>query len=106
MTDPSNVYRHKLIRITDLATTADVLEEFLFEDCAIHGPAVLLALDGFQLRNCTIEGEASLWDLAPERAYIGGVGIKACMFERCSFHRIGFAGNPAFMAVFRRDLGL
>lgn len=100
------VYRNELVRISDLATAIDVLEEFVFEGCEIVGPVVLMALDGFQLRNCQLDSPNALWDLEPDRGYVGGVGIRACLFERCTFRRVGFAGSPDTMAAFRKDLGI
>lgn len=107
MTDPPlpNVHRNEIIRIAELATTADVLRELVFEDCEIVGPAVLLILGSTQLLESSIDGPNAVWDLDPNRGYIGGIGIEACLFQRCVFRRVGFGGHPDLIAQLRASLG-
>lgn len=100
--DPPNVYRNRIVRISELATVDDVLVELVFEKCEIVGPAVLAILGGNQIRHVNIDSVNALWDIPVDRRYVGAIGLQACLFEDCSFRRCGFVGPPDVMAKFRQ----
>lgn len=102
-----HTYRDSVVRITDLATTTDVLDGLSFYNCAIVGLAVLVILDGNNLRNCGFEGDldAIAWELSASRTLIvGSIGLRGCTFEGCKFSRIGIAGNEGVMSMLRSAL--
>jgi hypothetical protein len=100
--EPSDrTYRNQVVRISDLAVTSEILEELVFEGCEIVGPAVLMLLGSTQFRdNRFTDGEASFWSLQTDRAYVGAIGIKDCLFEGCAFRRIGIAADDATIQRF------
>jgi hypothetical protein len=90
------VRRNEVIRISDLATTTDVVASMTFENCVITGPAVLVPLAGTQFISSAFEApdpESMLWEIAPTRRYtVGAIGLLNCVFRGCRFTRIGFGG--------------
>lgn len=100
-------YRSQVVRITDLAVTADLVEGVKFENCQIVGPAVLALLDGVVVQGCSFDGtlDGILWEVAPETLVHGAIGLKNVEFYGCSFSRIGFAVLPELAEQFRSDLG-
>lgn len=104
--DPKDrTYRNQTVRIADLATTRDVLEQLVFDSCEIVGPAVLVPLGATQFRENRLEGPEALWTIATDRAYIGAIGVNDCLFENCVFRRIGLAGSEEFVQAFLSDAG-
>jgi hypothetical protein len=100
-------YRDSVVRITELATTTDVLDGLSFYNCSIVGPAVLVILDGTNLCDCGFEGDldAISWELpASKERIIGGIGLRSCTFEGCKFGRIGIAGNETVISQLRSAL--
>jgi hypothetical protein len=103
--DPADrTYRDQVVRIVDLATTRDVLDELVFDACEIVGPAVLIPLSS-QFRGCILEEPAALWPIESGRYYIGAIGVRNCLFENCVFRRIGLAGDDEFLRAFLEDAG-
>lgn len=104
--DPRRVTRSEVIRLADLATVSDIVEDRRFEDCMLVGPAVLVLLDSVDLISCGFEGsaEAMLWELPADRTQVqGAIGLRRCSFIGCRFQRVGFAGTPEVMEMFRRS---
>lgn len=90
------IFRNEIIRITELAIHADVLEGLEFSDCRVIGPAILAPLDHVDFMHCrwgAPDLDALFWEISPERQLVVGViGLRHCTFSRCSFEQIGVAG--------------
>jgi hypothetical protein len=99
------VRRNEVIRISDLATTTDIVTDMTFENCVITGPAVVLPLAGTQFISSAFEApdpESMLWEIAPARRYtVGAIGLLNCIFRGCRFTRIGFGGPREALEQFR-----
>lgn len=87
-------YRNKTVRILDLLEPDEhpsFLEDLEFFNCTIVGPAVLLLTERVTLRANHVATE-QLWPL-DRRAYIGGIGVRDCTFDECTFLDVGL-GAP------------
>ncbi len=76
-----------------------VLKNSTFEDCDIHGPAILTLAEGsFEetFVNCEWgEGQEAFWPaLKRPVRYIGVIDIQSCIFRRCRFKGIGVVIVP------------
>jgi hypothetical protein len=84
-----------------------VIEEMVFEGCKLVGPAVLIPFGSTQLRGNSIPGDlnAFLWEITGTRTNVmGGIGMRDCLIEGCSFEAVGLAGDGDFIQRFRQDL--
>lgn len=87
-----------------------VIEGYVFEDCTILGPAVLVFV-GEQTRwdaphFVTSSEDALFWELPP-REFVkpaGAVAISGCVFRRCRFERITLAASADDLAQMRLAL--
>lgn len=97
------VYESQVVRLTDLATTEDVLTDFVFLNCVIMGPAVAVVMGTTSITNSvyiTPDTNAMFWLIPPDRKQIiGGIALINCLFDGCRFERVGFAGNEALRAA-------
>lgn len=79
-----------------------MIENKVFRDCVIEGPAVLLPIGACNFEGCNM-GDASgdirnllLQPLGPQKV-TGTVAFKDCQFINCQFLRVGFTGTPEFL---------
>ena len=101
-------YRNQTVRITDLAVTADLLEDLRFENSIIIGPAILGLVEAVSLVNCGFDApgfDAMFWPVPQSRgAVMGVIGLKRVEFYSCRFQRIGFAVPEDDMPRLRKEL--
>lgn len=97
------LHRNELVRITDLATTSDVIDGHDFESCHLVGPAVVAPLDNVHLEHNEIAGslDALLLELPESTQQIGIIGLRNVTIRRCRLERIGIAGTPQFVMEFK-----
>ena len=100
-------YRNTSIRLTELAVVSAVLRDLTFENCTIHGPAVVW-LQGSSMTNCSFGGneEGLFWDLGDRIFVIGAIALVNCTIVGCRFEGIGLAVTPSDRDMFREGLGL
>src|SRR5439155_756251 len=76
-----------------LAPEDYALRELIFEECEILGPAVLIVDGQTQIDGCRASGptEGLIWhiDRGPR---VGAVASWNCLWDRCRFSGVGFAG--------------
>ena len=100
-------FRNLSFRITELESESPrMIHDRVFEDCFIHGPAIFV-LDQSPLYQADFtprDVESLLWDTGSRTSLAGVVAIKHCVFRRCTFVAIGFAGPPQFIQEFREAL--
>jgi hypothetical protein len=99
-------YESKVVRLTELAGDEAVLRDFVFIDCDVRGPAVIL-LRGSTLANSMLGGPADsvLWEIPAERMQVvGAILVENCTFEQCRFSGVGFAGPPDAIAQMRTEV--
>jgi len=93
-------YRNTTIRISDLVVTTYALEDLIFENCVIMGPAVLLPLEGVAFNECGFDAPGAewiIWRIDPGRPGVtGAIGVNRCEFHSCRFVGIGIATSDAF----------
>jgi hypothetical protein len=100
MVDPMHpgdrTYRNTSVRLAELAVVSNVLERLTFENCTIHGPAVIIPLDGTQIRECGFDAdeEATVWEIGNRTHVVGAIGLRNCIFVRCRVFDIGLAVRP------------
>lgn len=96
-------FTDELVRISDLATTTDILEDMEFVRCHVMGPAVLASVGPLVMDHSTLDGsvEAALIEVPTERWLLGVIGLKDVAFRHCRLSRIGFVGNEAFCLEFK-----
>jgi hypothetical protein len=96
------------IRITDLATIGPVISDHEFENCLIHGPAILAPQQRTAITGCSMGGQLDefLWILPQSSSgrVVGAIAVVNCIFSGCRFEGIGFTGPPDFLETFRRGL--
>lgn len=105
-------YSHDLVSLPALVTpTADrapILEDVEFRACTLLGPAILYFMDGVDLEQCNLGGEADaiLWPITGGRVALSGViGCRRVRFEKCEFRHVGFAGDEAFIGRLVSSVG-
>lgn len=96
----------EVIRLAEIADRRSLIENADFEDCEIHGPAVALPLAGGEISGCSFDGpvDAVFWEIAPERSYVGVIGMKNVSFRGCRFRNVGFVGTAEFVETARRGM--
>jgi hypothetical protein len=113
-TDRHNgTYRNVQLRLVDLIDidTTAVIAGKIFQNCVIHGPAVVL------FNACVLIGprwdidlevgvESAVFELTPERlairTLIGPILMTQCRFESTTFHGIGYMGGREHLEGFRK----
>lgn len=87
-----------------------VIENRIFTDCLIEGPAVLLPLEGCHFDGCNmgdVQGDPRsllLQPVGPERV-TGAIPLKNCKFINCRFLGVGFTGPKAYLDEMVAALG-
>lgn len=83
------VYRRQTIRLVDLPTGENVsLQNMVFEDCLLQGPAVLWSHDENLLDGCLINPEM-FWAVRHLVFGVGAIGLRNITFRRCRFKEVG-----------------
>jgi hypothetical protein len=100
-------YEDRVIRVAELAGEKGVIENARFVGCDIKGPAVIIVRDS-TLSNSNLGGpsaDAVLWEISPARTVVvGAILAQGCVFDRCTFMNIGFAGPPELIAKMREGI--
>jgi hypothetical protein len=93
-------------RITDLEPGSRIIRDRTFVDCVIHGPAIFVLDQSplYEARLSPSDAESLLWDIGYRGHLAGVIAIKHCVFRRCTFVGVGFAGPPQFIQEFRNAL--
>ena len=100
-----------------LLAEANEIRNRIFEDCVIHGPAVLMHSGYADHKDCTYALPPPLsrknlhWIMKFEKDKtqlsempIGAILIRKCTFKQCTFVGIGFVGTEASAAEFEATL--
>lgn len=80
----------------------DKLEGYIFNDCEIIGPAVLLTVKDTHFNDCSFEAPEVFMTVEDGRSYFGVVSLYNCTFENCRFERIGILAPPDFVEQARK----
>jgi hypothetical protein len=89
-------------RLTDIVY-GGVINSRTFEDCVIHGPAVVTMLGDGMVVQCTFTSipDKFIIEVTGNPPIADGViMLKDCIFRRCRFVGIGFIGTAASRATF------
>ena len=98
--------RAKIIRIADEADAHGMIQDRLFEDAEIRGPAMLTPAGSLTIEHCDWDAPFDQMFHATEKAaLVGVIGLSNVTFRRCAFRSIGFLAHPNFIQVARRCLG-
>ena len=96
--------------IAELARQLDperfLIEERVFQDAWIVGPAVLIPIRNTQFHDNLFPDlplDAWLWTM-PEAGAVGCVGVADCLFQRCDFQHITLMGDLDFIRRMKEDL--
>jgi hypothetical protein len=106
MTPGDRTHRNALLRLSDLTVNNDLIEDQIFENCKLVGPAVIVPMDS-EFSNCGWLGEpdALIWEIPEERTLIlGAIGLVRCRFYGCTFERIGMGLRGDAAEQFRRQI--
>lgn len=97
------LHRNELVRITDLATTSDIIEDHEFEGCHLMGPAIVAPLDGVTLAGNQFSGDLDsvLLEMPDGAHQVGIIGLRRVSIHSCRIDRIGFAGGEQFCLDFK-----
>lgn len=83
-----------------------VIENKTFIDCQMHGPAVIIPVQGCAFDQCDLGGadgdmrNLMFQPLGPTKI-TGAIQFRNCRFERCQFMAVGYTGGPDFLAQLR-----
>jgi hypothetical protein len=105
------IYRSEVVRLAELARDRDIIEDLVFEDCHIEGPALIYLIADCSLVNSGFDAgggppDSVLWEV-PDGSYkVGVIGLKLCTFTDCRFSRVGLVGTKADMDRIRREFGI
>lgn len=87
------------------ARGAPLIQGRTFRRCRLQGPAILLVGEDVTFDGTNFgdpRGDIRNLLLRPEGTKaIGTVPVRACVFEGCEFHGVGFTGSDAFLAEVR-----
>ncbi|QBX36817.1 hypothetical protein E4M02_04775 [Brevundimonas sp. S30B] len=79
-----------------------VIEDRVFTECVLEGPAVILPVEGCRFDDCFFGAHGGdpavllMRPLLPDRV-VGAIPFKNCTFTRCQFLGVGFTGSEAFL---------
>ena len=94
-------------RILELLPRGEiVIRGKTFEDCTIHGPSLLVLLGAGILERCDYGGDENsmFWEIAEVPVMAEGViAVVDCVFRRCTFVGIGFAGTQEDIARWKQE---
>ena len=100
-----DLFENRRVRIGDVERDGDgVIRGKRFEGCTIVGPAILFPVGPVEYVLSTLGPDADtvVWEIAQGRRRLAGVlGLDDCVFERCKFLNIGFAGPSQLLADIR-----
>jgi hypothetical protein len=100
-----HIHKGETIEIYTLADERGLIYNHGFIDCTIVGPAVLGTNESIWISNrTTTRLEHAIYRLDPQQTTITGtLAMVRCSFERCLFHRIGFATHADQREEFRNS---
>ena len=103
-----NVIRNHEFRLTQIPLGANSVRGQAFEDCVIHGPALILPAGSNVFEECHWEAvgsiESILWERREGESIVGALILHECTFCRCTFRDIGIVGTANALARFRASL--
>lgn len=89
----SRVLKRMTVRLSDLPLENFILRDYLFEQCSMIGPAVLVPLEGVELTGSTFDApsmDALIWRMADDRQpIVGAIGLVRVAFRDCQFQAVG-----------------
>ncbi|RZJ43242.1 MAG: hypothetical protein EON87_12645 [Brevundimonas sp.] len=90
-----------LYRASVQAGGGSALEDRVFTDCTIEGPALMLVLDGVFFDSTNFgqtNGDMRNMLFRPMAgAAIGAIPVRNCTFTRCRFRAIGITGSESLL---------
>lgn len=100
-------FSRKVIRAVDLVHGAQyVVEDKVFEDCAIYGPACIsiLADKPTSIEHCSFGSLESVFiEVDANRPITGVIGFRGCRFLRCQFIGIALVGTAEMIAHMKQN---
>ncbi|MBX9576555.1 MAG: hypothetical protein K2X07_13060 [Caulobacteraceae bacterium] len=98
-----------LYRSHILAGGGGVIENRVFENCVIEGPALVLVLDGTHFDGvdfgpCGGDMGGMLFRSLNGTMAIGSIPMRACTFRNCQFHNLGFTGNETLLKTLHEQV--
>lgn len=82
-------------KITDLLPYGNVVQGRTFEDCTIHGPAILNVGGVGHMHECTFDAPSkdAVYILTDNKQALGIIIMRDCSFKKCRFVDIGILGG-------------
>ena len=106
----SRVARRQVIYISEFAREKapqppHTLDGYIFNDCQISGPGIVIPLDNVTMTRCSFPGPDVVFAIPMPRNYYGFIVLKNCTFESCKFEGVGIAGDASFVDGFLANIG-
>lgn len=106
----SRVVRRQVIYISEYAREQapqppHALDGYIFNDCRISGPGVVLPLENVTMNGCSFSDPNVVFTVEMLRTYYGFIVLKNCTFESCKFEGVGIAGDAPFVEHFLAGIG-
>ena len=101
-------YRDQTVRLSDLVALQDVIDGITFENCEIHGPAVVVLMGETKMTDCHWSGDADaiIWPSHGRTYVVGAIGLNDCTISGCEFYRVGILVPDDQMDAVRSGFGL
>jgi hypothetical protein len=96
----------RLVQIALAADERSMIENQVYEDCEIRGPAMLALVGPHEISNCVFDGtfDSMFFEVDEGRHVLGVIGVRNTAFRRCRFVNVGMMGTQEMIRVFGQDL--
>ncbi len=99
------VTRSQVVRLADVALTTSAVQNRVFVECLILGPAVVAPLEALTISGCSFDGTSeSMFLLLPEEqnTVMGVIALYNAHFYDCRFQNVAILGKAAALEQFRQ----
>ena len=93
-----------VVRLVDEVDEQGMVEDRVFQDKEIRGPAMVTPVEEVTVKDCTWGAPFDqMFHSTEKRRLIGVIGLRHVKFLRCVFRNIGFMAHPDFIEAVGRD---
>ncbi len=109
MPDIDKLFTQQVVHLSDLVRGrrhgGDILQGYIFNDCQLIGPAVLLPQTDTYFNECDFDHPEIFIPVLEDRLYFGMIALRNCTLEKCRFERIGIAAPQEMIDGFLGEHG-
>ena len=101
----TNHFKGRSVKLADLVGKLEItiIRSKTFEDCDIHGPAVIYLMNYTKLVDNSFRGALdTTFIVTTQKVVTGVIGLEDCVFRKCNFHNISIIGSPEAIETFKK----